>query len=343
MPSYYCVCCNFTTPLKSNYTSHLKTNKHIVNSQPKVNKSQHRVNIKSTSNQQKSTFSQHLDNIESTFSQHQGNIEPTTNYHLEKPHLTQSQQKNNIESTKKQQKVNIKSTFSQHKNNIESTALYVCKYCERNFKFKQSMYRHIKYSCIKNKTEDLTELVRLLNNQLENQQNQLENQNNQLQTQSKQIEKLMGKLEINSSFNNNTINNNNITLLNYNDTDVSHLTDDDYKKCIKKVCFCVMGLIEKVHFNPDKPENMNVYISNIKNKYMMIYQNNKWNLTNKNELDRLYDDKELMIDQWIEENKDPEMEKFFNRYLDLKKDDKTMQMITDEIKLLMFNNKNLIE
>ena len=104
-----------------------------------------------------------------------------------------------------------------------------------------------------------------------------------------------------------------------------------------------MGLIEKVHFNPDKPENMNVYISNIKNKYMMIYQNNKWNLTNKNELDRLYDDKELMIDQWIEENKDPEMEKFFNRYLDLKKDDKTMQMITDEIKLLMFNNKNLIE
>jgi hypothetical protein len=205
------------------------------------------------------------------------------------------------------------------------------------------MYRHIKYSCIKNKTEDLTELVRLLNNQLENQQNQLENQNNQLQTQSKQIEKLMGKLEINSSFNNNTINNNNITLLNYNDTDVSHLTDDDYKKCIKKVCFCVMGLIEKVHFNPDKPENMNVYISNIKNKYMMIYQNNKWNLTNKNELDRLYDDKELMIDQWIEENKDPEMEKFFNRYLDLKKDDKTMQMITDEIKLLMFNNKNLIE
>jgi len=29
--------------------------------------------------------------------------------------------------------------------------------------------------------------------------------------------------------------------------------------------------------------------------------------------------------------------------MDLKKDDKTMQMITDEIKLMMFNNKNLIE
>ena len=265
MPTYVCECCNFSTLLKSNFTNHLKTNKHIGNSQHKVNK--------------KSTFSQHLDNP-------------------------------------------------------KSTSLIECKYCERKFKFKQSMYRHIKYSCIKNKTEDLTELVRLLNNQLENQKNQL-------QTQSKQIEKLMGKLEINSSFNNNTINN--ITLLNYKDTDVSHLTDDDYKKCIKKVCFCVMGLIEKVHFNPEKPENMNVYISNIKDKYMMIYQNNKWTLANKNELDKLYDDKEYMIDKWIEENKDPEMSKFFNRYLDLKKDDKTMQMITDEIKLLMFNNKNLIE
>ncbi len=337
MPSYYCVCCNFTTLLKSNYTSHLKTNKHIVNSQPKVNKkstsSQHKVNIQSTK-------SQHLDNIESTKSQHVVNTEPTSSKHVINPNSTSRQQTINKKTIKK---VNIESTISQPKVNIESTSLFVCKYCERNFKFKQSMYRHIKYSCIKNKTEDLTELVRLLNNQLENQQNQLENQNNQLQTQSKQIEKLMGKLEINSSFNNNTINNNNITLLNYNDTDVSHLTDDDYKKCIKKVCFCVMGLIEKVHFNPDKPENMNVYISNIKNKYMMIYQNNKWNLTNKNELDRLYDDKEFMIDQWIEENKDPEMAKFFNRYLDLKKDDKTMQMITDEIKLLMFNNKNLIE
>ena len=45
----------------------------------------------------------------------------------------------------------------------------VCKYCERKFSCKQSMYRHIKYTCNKNKDEDLKELVRLLNNQLEEQ------------------------------------------------------------------------------------------------------------------------------------------------------------------------------
>jgi protein-arginine kinase activator protein McsA len=218
--------------------------------------------------------------------------------------------------------------------------IFTCKYCDKKYKHKQSVTKHIKYSCTKNKEEDLTELVRLLNVRLENQNTQLVNKDTQLVNKDKQIEKLMGKLEINMNITNIQ---NNIILLNYKDTDVSHLTDEDYKKCIKKVCFCVLGLIEKVHFNPDKPENMNVYISNMKDKYMMIYQNNKWVLTNKDKLDRLYDDKENMIDDWIQENNDPEMTKFFNRYLDLKKDDKTMQMITDEIKLMMFNNKNLIE
>jgi hypothetical protein len=253
-----------------------------------------------------------------------------------------SEEINDTKSIKSQPKNTFKTTESQPKGNPESTSPFCCKYCQQQFKFKQSMYRHIKYSCTKNKTEDLVELVRLLNLQLEQQKNDFETK---LQTQSKQIEKLMGKLEINGSFNtHNTNNTNNVNiLLNYNETDVSHLTDADYKKCIRRVSRCVMGLIEKVHFNPNKPENMNMYISNIKDKYMMVYQNKKWTLTNKEHLDRVYDDNETLIEQWVEENKDPEMEKFFKRYVNLKKDDKTMQMVTDEIKLLMFNNKNLIK
>ena len=199
------------------------------------------------------------------------------------------------------------------------------------------MYRHIKYSCTKNKTEDLTELVRLMNLQIETQRNQIQNQTKQIDTQHKQIEKLMGKLDIHGTFNT-TINH--IQLLNYKDTDVSHLTDADYKKCIKKVCFCVMNLIEKVHYNPEKPENMNIYISNLKDKYLMVYEDGKWLLKNKKEINRLYEEKELMLEEWIEENKDPEMDKFFSRYLDLKKDNKTMLLIQDELKLMMFNQKD---
>jgi len=38
------------------------------------------------------------------------------------------------------------------------------------------MYRHIKYTCTKNKDEDLKELVRLMNIQIEQQKNEIETQ-----------------------------------------------------------------------------------------------------------------------------------------------------------------------
>ena len=43
-----------------------------------------------------------------------------------------------------------------------------CKYCQQQFKHSSSMARHIKYSCTKNKDEDIKELVRLMNIQLQN-------------------------------------------------------------------------------------------------------------------------------------------------------------------------------
>jgi hypothetical protein len=104
MSTYNCNSCNFSTPLKSNYTTHLLSKKHIRNC------------------------------------------------------------KSDVSHCKSHQ------------------ADYSCKYCGQKYKHRQSVTKHIKYSCTKNKTEDLTELVRLLNLQME--------------SQSKQIEKLMEKLEI---------------------------------------------------------------------------------------------------------------------------------------------------
>ena len=246
----------------------------------------------------------------------------------------------NTKTTQSKHVVNTKTTQNQDLVADIKTHLFSCKYCERQFKFKQSMYRHIKYSCTKNKTEDLTELVRLLNLQLEQQRNDFQNQ---LKTQSKQIEKLMCKLEINNySQTNNTINvTNNITLLNYKNTDTSHLTDLDYRKCIKNPLSCVLNLIEKVHFNPEKPENMNIYIPSLKDKYIMMYQDNKWMCENREELNTIYRHKEELIEYWINENKDEDIQKFFNRYSHIK--DEEMGYIMDKLKLMMFNKRDLIK
>jgi hypothetical protein len=140
------------------------------------------------------------------------------------------------------------------KSSNEISNLFKCKYCEQCYKHKSSLSKHIKYSCNKNKTEDLTELVRLLNLQLEQQKNEFETK---LQSQTKQIEKLMDKLEINNytNSNNTTINvTNNMNLLNYKDT--CHLTNNDYKKCF-------LDLIENFHFNSEKNEK--IILEKIKN------------------------------------------------------------------------------
>jgi hypothetical protein len=197
------------------------------------------------------------------------------------------------------------------------------------------MYRHIKYSCTKNKDEDLKELVRLLNLRIETQDRQIESQN-------KNIEKLMGKLEIHGSFNTTNIQNN-ITLLAYRETDVSHLTDEDYRFCIKKVNHCVKSLIDKVHFNPNKPENRNIYISNMKDKYIMIYDGNNWNLANKKEeLERLYEEKEMMLEEWLETNPEPILKDKFIKYLNNKEDDECLNRIKEDIKLLLYNKGELV-
>jgi hypothetical protein len=240
----------------------------------------------------------------------------------------------------------LKTNLDKHMNtkrhkSITEPIKYECKYCGQNYKHRQSLSKHIKYNCMKNKDEDLKEFVRLLNVRLENQDKQLESQSKQIETQSKQIEKLMGKLEINGSFNTTNIQNN-ITLLAYEKTDTSHLTDDDYKKCIKKVNFCVKNLIEKIHFNPNKPENMNIYISNMKDKYLMVYDGTNWNLANKSDqLEKLYDDKEIMLEEWLETNKDVEMKEKFLRYLNNKETDECINMIKEEIKLMMYNKKQI--
>ena len=40
---------------------------------------------------------------------------------------------------------------------------FKCKYCSKVFKYKQGMYRHIKYTCKNNEEESFTELTRLMN------------------------------------------------------------------------------------------------------------------------------------------------------------------------------------
>ena len=248
------------------------------------------------------------------------------------------------ESTKSQHLVNQKSTFSQPKVNLfenQHSHQFQCKYCFKNFKFKQSMYKHIKYTCKKNKDEDLLELARLFNEK----QKQLNLQGKQMEKMQKQIDKLTNKLQI-QNINQGTIHNTiNIQLLNHMDTDYSHLTHNDYVACMKSCNKCVKTLIEKVHFNPEKPENMNIFLSNIKGKYVMIYKDNEWQIHDKkDQIDNLYDYNEMVLEHWYDDYKDryPEIIKSFQRYLNNKDENDVLNKVKDEILVMFYNKRKLV-
>jgi uncharacterized C2H2 Zn-finger protein len=221
---------------------------------------------------------------------------------------------------------------------------FSCEYCDKKFKQKKSVWRHIKYSCVKNKDEDLKELVRLLNLQIEQHRDDSEKKDKLITNQQKQIDRLMDKLQVPHQVNNNTTNNiqHNHIRLSYKETNISHLTDRDYRKAINNIIMCVKTLVEIVHLDPNHPENMNIYVSNLKDKYIMVYTGETWELKNRQyEINHLYDHNEMLLSEWLKEHGTRELRDKFEKYLSRK--DGAINMIHEEIKLMLYNNRHTVE
>ena len=232
---------------------------------------------------------------------------------------------------------------------------YKCKYCDKAYKYRSGLSKHVKYTCKKNKDEDFQELARLLNEKdkqivLKDKQmdKQLEQRDRKMEMMQKQIDKLTSKLQIQNvnqgiiQNGNNTIN---IQVLNHQDTDYSHLTPKDYITCIKDCNKCVKSLIEKVHFNTNKPENMNIYLSNIKGKYLMIYKDNAWQIQDKKaQVDELYDNNEFVLEAWYDEYKEkhPDIIASFQRYLQNRDENEMLNNIKEEILVMLYNKRKMI-
>ena len=232
---------------------------------------------------------------------------------------------------------NICEDFREILNKDKYNKKYNCKFCKKSFLSNCNLLKHLK-NCKDKQTDDeqkkyLLDLVNKLNDQLKK--------------KDKQIDELIKKSGVNIGTQNNI--NQNIQILAHSNTDLSHLTDNDYLKCLRHSNFCIPHLIEKIHFNPKKPENHNIYISNLKNNYVMIYNGNKWLLNDREEsIQNLIDEKESIIEQkleeWIENGEQyPDIMKKFNRYLEKKENDIVINKIKDEIKLMLFNNRDLIK
>ena len=310
MYKYVCECCQFYTNHKTKFSKHIETTKHKKSTKVNilVNKSQH-------------------------FSQQKVNKKDQ-----KRPKKTKKDQKKDQNEEKKDNMILAVN------DDIKNTT---CKYCEKRFTTKQGMYRHIKYYCKKNDDEDLKELVRLLNEQnkqlKEHMNSEMDKRDKQIDVLNRKISKLSTKLQINNT--NNGIINNNIILNNYKDTDISHLTDNDFKCLLKEINHCVPKMIEKVHFNPSVPENMNVYISNMKDKFIMVYKDGSWKLCDRTiEVDKMFDTKFSQLEEWLDSNNQyTELKRYFEKLEKNMEDKETEKYIKNEMKLIMYNNRGMLQ
>lgn len=250
---------------------------------------------------------------------------------------------------------------------------HICNYCKKSFTRNYTLQQHINHSCkVKQQHDDeKEEIFQKLIQQMEEQTkeiHQIKRENKQLKQQlssiipsgSTNISNTTNANTTNANTTNNTINNNqkiqniqnnniqnNIKLVAFGQEDLSYITDNICKQILNKGFRSVPVLIKYTHFNSNKPEQHNVYISNMRDSHAMIYDGKQWKLMDRTEaVDQLiHDGKYYLVEKFEElfEELDPVTIKKFNRFVNQSEDDEILNGLKRDIKYMLYNNKNITE
>ena len=135
---------------------------------------------------------------------------------------------------------------------------FKCEFCDKIYVRKYCLNRHLK-SCDNKRMKDMEERIK--------------------KEMKEEIEKLKDKqLQIiqNNSNNNNNITNN-VNIVAYGKEDIERLlTDRDFRSIMRRGMRSVPELVRRIHFDEKTPENHNVYISNLRGKYVLMHDGKKW-------------------------------------------------------------------
>ena len=223
-------------------------------------------------------------------------------------------------------------------NEPKTSQKYKCIYCNKCYSTNSHLRRHEK-TC-KKKKESETLVIK---------------QEEEIQKMKLEIEKLKNKSITTNNItntintNNNTINTNNIiNIKNLGDENINHLKNVDFAGMLKGIYNAVPKLIEKIHFDPNHPENQNIKYTNKKLPYLKVMKDNKWQLVNKKyELFDLIDTKCYLLKEKyykiLEKNKyninefqKNKIEEFMDKYNE--DDKKVMLDLIERTELMLLNN-----
>ena len=293
MPIYECDYCNYSTIIKTHYNKHLKTQKHLKN----IKKLDAKLLEKFSTPKNEHKMATNIDNL----TLNEDKMTPNTNKDCEKTAKDCEKTEKDCEKTAKDCEKTAKDCEKTEKD-CEKTAKnnkIQCKYCSKTFTRQNNLNVHLKNSCKKYKEDQrIIEIENKYKIELEIQKKQQEFYKGEIDNLHKRIEELIDK-------NRTTIINidKQINLNSYGSEDMSHVTDNFKNQMLKIPFVAIPKMIEEVHFSDKKPENKNIKLTNKKENYVKVYQNDKWIFKDrKATIKQLMNDKYTIIDNHYEES-----------------------------------------
>jgi uncharacterized C2H2 Zn-finger protein len=232
---------------------------------------------------------------------------------------------------------------------------YKCNRCEATFQTNQNLTTHLnrKFPCkIKNPTPEEIEL-RLLFEQLKEEHLRQQEENENLKMKIDRLENQPGNNTTNNiQNNNNNIQNNttnNITINVYGNEDTSHINDAMLTSCFNDFDKSVEKYFGMKHFSKRMKCNHNIYISNMRDGYMMIYNSKEWNIANRAVAMKkmYYEIKESLSEAWdmmCNKNAVPQhIKSIYPRFIEYEIDDEREERFQtascDKMACMAYNNR----
>lgn len=244
----------------------------------------------------------------------------------------------------------------EEKNNKE----YSCYYCFKKFTTNSNWCRHMNNNCkIKKQQEqtkettyqNLLDKFEQLNNKVINLENLLTEERKKNKTITQNIEtQNTQNIETQNTHNGDNIVN--INLIAYGKENLDKIDVRYVLEALKRGISSIPIMAERIHFNVKYPEFQNVYITNMNQKYGMVYDGQEWILKDKDTIiDDMYEKKYDFLDENFEtiyEQLSESQQKAFKRFLDIhekadtnKQFKKIINKIKQDLKFLLYNKKKI--
>ena len=261
---------------------------------------------------------------------------------------------------------NRKTDLYRHTNKLRKCNIgtdFKCEWCNKSFSNNSNLSRHINKCKVKCKQDELESKIQkeaqLTNDRVEELESKYKMLEDKLNTPAVPISTETNTATISGSRNTNapthhshnpiTTNSHNtttnITINNYGQEDLSHITLKRITFVFSKSFGSVVECVKLKHFSPHAPQNKNICIKDLNSRYAYIFCDGNWDAIGRKKLiDEIYVD----ICEYIQEKLDDlidELDKsvIFNikRFLDKKDDDEYADNIKIDLETLIFNKRDI--